>query len=248
MKPMPARKAAALTKSILTIVKDSLDESHSAKGRSPLRELLLGVLSEDMTDRSATMLINRIEKHFVDWNEVRVSSLHEIAAVISESGDNIALAHQLRTVVERVFDVCNDLDMVMFADLGQRDASRHVSGFIRRPKTVASMPAPFIAPIVAPEAEPEEEEVVEVKPAAKRRDPVAKKTAAKPVVAKKVAAKSTKKAAPQKAATKKAATKKAAKKEVVKKKSPSGAAKGRAKSAAKAKSPKSKSSTTKRKR
>jgi hypothetical protein len=176
---MPRRKAAAVTRKVLAVLQDTLEGS-PPKNRTPIKELLLGALSRDMNERTALILLNKVERHFVDWNEVRISLLPEIAAVMSDNADHLDIAHRIRTILRRVFDVTCDLDMRMLADLTQREATRLIAGFIKPVAAPPPVPEPVAPPGYAVEGKRESEAGPEqASPAPKRSAASVKKATRK---------------------------------------------------------------------
>lgn len=126
---MSSRKPAALARRVLSAAKHAAAAPDSAKVRCPLKELLLGVLSDDMPGRSALIALNRLERFFVDWNEVRVSSPHEVAGVMNSGRGEVKAAERVCTVLARVFDKANDLSLAFLAEKTPRDVARLVARF-----------------------------------------------------------------------------------------------------------------------
>ena len=139
---MPADKATDLAKKIIAIVKDNATAS---KPRCPVREFLLCALMDEMSERGAATLLNRLERSFVDWNEARVSSVFEIAAAMDDGGlTHLERAGRIRELLRRVFDQTNDMTLSSFADMTQREVVRAVSRILgtarrsRKPEPVPS--------------------------------------------------------------------------------------------------------------
>ncbi len=131
---MSARKQAALVRKLLTAVKRS--QSPQCRGKAPclIKELVVAVLAEEMTPRSALIAVNRVERAFVDWNEVRASSLYEIAEAMNDGVVQLDRARRIQSVLCRVFDKLNDMSLDSLAERSRTEAKRLVSFFLRPPK------------------------------------------------------------------------------------------------------------------
>lgn len=124
---MPTEKVITLTRKVLAALKAADGPRKNAKSHSPIKELLLGALSAEMARRSALIALNRVERAFVDWNEVRVSSVYEIAEAMNGVAENIEGAERIRAVLHRVFDVTNDMSLSVIEEKRFRDAARLVN-------------------------------------------------------------------------------------------------------------------------
>jgi len=121
---MPANRAGGLARKVLAEVKRAESAREGGKERSPVKVLLLGALSEYLSARSALVLLNRLERTFVDWNEVRVSSPYEIATAMHGNADDLTYAEYIRRVLTRVFDETNDMTLSSLMDKRRSDVTR----------------------------------------------------------------------------------------------------------------------------
>jgi len=135
---MPANRAGELARKVLAEVKRAQNAREGSKVRSPVKVLLLGILKEYLAARSALVLLNRLERKFVDWNEVRVSLPYEIAMAMHGNTDDLTYAEQIRCVLARVFDETNDMTLSSLLDRRPSDVTRLVKRIMRASKRSAT--------------------------------------------------------------------------------------------------------------
>lgn len=132
---MPSPKATTLTRKVLAEVKRAEGITKSrAKNHCPIKVLLRGILKSDMHERSALIALNRLEKHFADWNEVRVSSPFEIAAAMDAGGNDFAHAEWIQRLLTCIFDATNEMSLRALLNLTPTQATRIVARVINVPK------------------------------------------------------------------------------------------------------------------
>ena len=68
-----------------------------------LRRVIRVILKDGASDRVVDSAVRRLEKTFVDWNEARVSTVHQIADAISDTGDPETKARSLRAMLQAIF-------------------------------------------------------------------------------------------------------------------------------------------------
>ena len=71
--------------------------------RAPLDELLITVLADEASETAAMRAYRDLGNEFVDWNEVRVSSVHEIEHVLDSLPEAETKAVVIKTVLTDVF-------------------------------------------------------------------------------------------------------------------------------------------------
>ena len=162
---MPSAKAAALTRKVLAEVKRAEGVTKSrAKNHCPIKVLLRETLKSDMHERSALIALNRIEKQFADWNEVRVSSPFEIAATMNSGGNDLAHAEWIQRLLTGVFNTINEMSLRTLLDMTPTQAKRVVTRITTVPK-----PKPQPAPDTQATAQ-----AVKKQPATKKKTSAAK--------------------------------------------------------------------------
>jgi len=129
---MSTDRVEALTRRVLRAVRRGNSRSRGHR-HGALKELLLGVLEEKTSRRHALVMLNRLERTFVDWNEVRISSLYEIAHTMDGSARALQWAERVREVLRRVFDTTNDLTLETLAGLSHDKAKKMIREFAALP-------------------------------------------------------------------------------------------------------------------
>ncbi|MCZ6691638.1 MAG: hypothetical protein O7H41_18790 [Planctomycetota bacterium] len=84
-----------------------LEKKHrigSAPGQATvLDQLILHLLSFEAPMTNAAKAVRMMREEFVDWNDVRVSSIREIATILEECRISIELAYQLKEILGQLF-------------------------------------------------------------------------------------------------------------------------------------------------
>jgi len=103
--------------------------------RPPLEELLVGILTSAMSERKAHAALDALAAGFVDWNEVRISDVNEIAGVLGDIEEALHLARCVRYVLQRVYDIHNEMSLGFLQDKSSREAVRLVAQIERFPES-----------------------------------------------------------------------------------------------------------------
>jgi len=89
----------------------------------PVDALVFAVVSENITESQALAAIKKLKDYFVDWNDLRVATVEEIAEVL---GPDFALGRNIGTtlvsVLNAVFEKHNMLSLQSLRKLGKRPA------------------------------------------------------------------------------------------------------------------------------
>lgn len=94
----------------------------AAENTSALTQLLASILQLDCSAQRASMADSLFEERFVDWNEVRVSALTEIADVFREAGIDEGRARILKTALSELFRRRNELNMDFLSSYKEKQA------------------------------------------------------------------------------------------------------------------------------
>ena len=94
--------------------------------KDPLDQLILIHLADGSTSRKAAQALGALRERFVDWNEVRVSTNHEVADAISPVGPRnlLAKAARLRDLLSTVYARFNKMSLVCLRDPEDKAAPR----------------------------------------------------------------------------------------------------------------------------
>jgi endonuclease III len=91
----------------------------------PVDAVIYGIVSEYRSESAAQRAMRKFHDAFVDWNEVRVSRVEEIAEVFQDSGDkNRATAIALIAALRTIFDEHHALSLMALKKQGKRPAKQ----------------------------------------------------------------------------------------------------------------------------
>lgn len=80
----PGAKSARPWAAALTVLLRAYGAPRRVDGRKKLDLVMLAVLAEERGERTANRWLEEIYRRFVDWNEVRVARLRDLAAAVPE--------------------------------------------------------------------------------------------------------------------------------------------------------------------
>jgi hypothetical protein len=85
--------------------------------------LIYAIVSENMTDSAACAAIKKLAKHFVDWNDLRVSRPEEIVDVLGkDSPENRLVAESLTQSLNTIFNKYDVVNLDALKEAGKRQA------------------------------------------------------------------------------------------------------------------------------
>ncbi|MEN6336764.1 MAG: hypothetical protein ABFE01_21115 [Phycisphaerales bacterium] len=89
----------------------------------PAEALICGIISERLSETAATRALREVRASFVDWNDLRVSRVEEIAEAM---GGNVtscrAAAASLTAALRGIFDEHHKISLAVLKKLGKRPA------------------------------------------------------------------------------------------------------------------------------
>ncbi len=89
----------------------------------PVEALICGILSERMSEAAAQKALREITRAFVDWNDLRVSRVEEVAEVLGrDAAASRATALALTAALRGIFDEHHRLSLAALKKLGKRPA------------------------------------------------------------------------------------------------------------------------------
>jgi len=93
----------------------------------PTSALIYAILSEDMTATAADSAMRKLSRHFVDWNDLRVSRIEEMLDVIGQDNSKTQeLATKLSVALQYIFDKYNTVSLSLLAETGKRQAKQAI--------------------------------------------------------------------------------------------------------------------------
>lgn len=135
---MSAASDRTLVRRVLTVLRRSYGRFKVTGCHSPLQELLIGILADGASERKAERALASVEGTFVDWNEVRVSSPHEIAEAMPMMPDAVRKAGFIRAVLGKLFDRTNEMSLEYLRQRSPREAARLVARIPEFPEEALS--------------------------------------------------------------------------------------------------------------
>lgn len=113
------QRAALLTKA-QKVLKQHAKPHVPPKERTLLEHLLYAACLENSSPQVADIVFQRLQSKYFDWNEVRVSTVTELAEAMGELFDSNTAAAQLKRVLQGVFEATYsyDLEQVKKQNLG----------------------------------------------------------------------------------------------------------------------------------
>ena len=111
------------------LLKAAYGRQRKKKTLDPLDQLIFDLLAESSSERRARQAFKRLKADFVDWNEIRVSSLKEIESAISmvtQAPDKAGLAKKL--LVE-IFNGQHRVSLDFLREASDAVAERYLGNF-----------------------------------------------------------------------------------------------------------------------
>jgi endonuclease III len=91
----------------------------------PVDAVIYGIVSEHRSESAAQRAMKKLRDVFIDWNDVRVSRIDEIAEIFQDGGDNSrATAAALTTALRTIFDEHHALTLTALKKQGKRPAKQ----------------------------------------------------------------------------------------------------------------------------
>jgi endonuclease III len=91
----------------------------------PIEAAIYGIISEHRSDSAAQRAIKRLRETFVDWNDLRVSRIEEVAEILqNDAATDRAVAAALVSVLRTVFDEHHVMSLMALKKQGKRPAKQ----------------------------------------------------------------------------------------------------------------------------
>jgi endonuclease III len=121
-------KQDLLTKALKTLEK-KLPIPAPDDPRPVLEELLFAVCREGSTSEQTHAAFHKLKSSFFDWNEVRVSTVPEIAERIAELSDHSRKAQRIVEILQYVFEMYYSFDLTDLDKKGLKQAATQLRRF-----------------------------------------------------------------------------------------------------------------------
>lgn len=131
---MSAASDRTLVRRVLAGLRKAYGRHKVAGGRSALEELLLGILASGLSEQRAKAALADLESTFVDWNEVRVSSVYEVAEAMPAIPNAVEKAEIIGAALRKVFDRANEMSLDFLAQKSPHTAARLIAGIPNFPE------------------------------------------------------------------------------------------------------------------
>jgi len=116
-----------LLNQVYTILKKHYDPPAELEKRSVIEHLLYAIVREGATRDVADKAFKNLRTQFFDWNEVRVSSPHELEDALTGIPAAGERAQRIIGVLQYWFELKYNFDMEDLAKKGLKDAARQVA-------------------------------------------------------------------------------------------------------------------------
>jgi endonuclease III len=114
---------------LTTALKKKYSASNEVSDRPVLEEILYAICREGVPSTEADEAFHRLRTTFFDWNEVRVSSLPEVAEVLAPLPDASTRAGRIIGFLQEVFEELYSFDLGDIAKKGLKQAAKQLSRY-----------------------------------------------------------------------------------------------------------------------
>ncbi len=97
--------------------------------RPVLEQLVYAICREGATREKADVAFRNLNERFIDWNEVRVSSPHEVEEAMKGLPDPEVRAHRLLSVLQEVFETTFSFDLEPLQKKGLKLAAKQLARY-----------------------------------------------------------------------------------------------------------------------
>ncbi|MBI2191172.1 MAG: hypothetical protein HYU36_04230 [Planctomycetes bacterium] len=126
---MNKKKKIKLFRLVMSKLEKKYPEALPIKRTDPLDQLLTSIIHFDSLPEKARLALELLRKEFVDWNEVRVSAVSEMAAVLREAGLEEDRARLLKSALTHLFLKKNQLSLDFMKNYPEKQASEFLARF-----------------------------------------------------------------------------------------------------------------------
>lgn len=108
---MATNNRAALINKVIKVVKKHYKPVETPRDRNVLEHLVIASCLENSLPEDAEKVFAVLKADYFDWNEVRVSSIRELAEVMKPLNDSEEAATRLKRVLQSVFETQYSFDL-----------------------------------------------------------------------------------------------------------------------------------------
>jgi len=115
------------TSKLFRSLKQKYTKSKKIEFGDPAYVLVYAIVSERTRASKAKTILRRIERHFVDLNDLRVSRTEEILGILGSSGqDSRKTASVLTQVLNSIYNRYNMVSLTQLLEVGKRQARKQL--------------------------------------------------------------------------------------------------------------------------
>lgn len=118
-----------LLNQVVNALKKKYDLPATEESRTVLEHLLYAICREGTTAERADPAFRRLRERFFDWNEVRVSSTHEVAEALAGLPDVAARAERIIGVLQEIFADLFSFDLEELPKKGLKRAATQLGRY-----------------------------------------------------------------------------------------------------------------------
>ncbi|MBW8036024.1 MAG: hypothetical protein FVQ79_10430 [Planctomycetes bacterium] len=115
----------------LTVLLKTLKKEHSEINiptySDPVESVIFAVLAEHLKSSTVRTTVRKMQKHFVDYNDVRVARTEEMLDVLGgETSELRGVAHTLSKLLNSVFTKFNTVSLMALTEMGKRPGRKEL--------------------------------------------------------------------------------------------------------------------------
>lgn len=126
---MASKNRAALINKVLKVVKKHFKPSAVPKDRTLLEHLLFACCLENSPYEAAERAFQTLKSDYFDWNEVRVSTVRELAEALKPLNDPAEAATRVKRILQSVFETHYSFDVEQLKKQNIGAAVKHLEKF-----------------------------------------------------------------------------------------------------------------------
>src|SRR6187401_904311 len=118
-----------LLATLFTVLKKHYGDQLTPADRPVLEQMVYSVLREGATRKDADKAFDQLGKTFFDWNEIRVSSVHEVEEALAGLPDAGMKAQRVVALLQEVFESTFTYDLDGLAKKGLKQAAKQIGRY-----------------------------------------------------------------------------------------------------------------------
>ncbi len=114
---------------VMTILEKANGKVHVLPDEPPLDQAVYLILRENWDYRKATKVLHDLQRDYVDWNEIRVTTAGEMRGVLAPYGDRDVdvKIEKLRTLLDNLYKEFNTCDLGFLKEMEMDQQRRYLS-------------------------------------------------------------------------------------------------------------------------